>query len=181
MRRGRRKLKIRVWLKNAWEGGKGFEIMEKGRGVEIGIRSERLERAEERDWIAGRRVEVEIEGEKSSPTAIEEIEVMNGRMERATNAEAEEGDAAKAKRRGFGTVRRMFMLVELRAARRGIGGLERRMWVICWERRKLERAFGGRKEETLLFITRPTKGGSFFAAIVALLVLLEIDAVERES
>lgn len=55
--------------------------------------------------------------------------------------------------------------------------------MICWERRKLERAFGGRKEETLSLITRPTKGGSFFTAIVALLLLLvlEFDAVERES
>lgn len=102
-------------------------MMEKGRGVEIGIRSERLERAAERDWIAGRRREVEIEGEKSSPTAIEEIEGMKGRIVRATNEEAEDGDAAKAKRREFGMVRRMLMLVELRAARRGSGGLERRM------------------------------------------------------
>lgn len=57
--------------------------------------------------------------------------------------------------------------------------------MICWERRKLERAFGGRKEETLSLITRPAKGGSFLTAAVALLllllVLLEIDAVERES
>lgn len=72
-------------------------------------------------------MEVEIEGEKSSPTAMEEIEVMNGRIRRETNEEAEEGDEAKAKRREFGMVMRMFMLVELRAARRGSGGLERRM------------------------------------------------------
>lgn len=72
-------------------------------------------------------MEVEIEGEKSSPTAIEEIEEMNGRTKRETNEEAEEGEAAKARRRELGMVRRMFMLVELRAVRRGSEGLERRM------------------------------------------------------
>lgn len=170
-------------------------IMEKGRGVEIGIRSERFSRAEERDRIAGRRTEVEMEGEKSSPTAIEETAGTKGRTRRATNEAAEEGEEAKAKRREFGMVRRMLMSVELRAARRGIGGLERRMWVICWERRKRARSFGGRKEETLSLIIRPakggsflTKGGSFLTVDVALLLLmllmlllfvLEFDAVER--
>lgn len=52
--------------------------------------------------------------------------------------------------------------------------------MICWERRKLERSFGGRTEETLsLLSTRPTKGGSFLTDL--LLFLLAFDAVERES
>lgn len=34
--KGRRKLRVRVWLKKAWEGGNGLRMMEKGKGVEIG-------------------------------------------------------------------------------------------------------------------------------------------------
>lgn len=181
VRRGRRKLGVRVWLKKAWEGGNGLRMMEKGRGVEIGMWEWRSERALATDRRAGRRIEVEMEAEKSSPTAMAEMEVTKGRMRRETHEEAEEGDEAKARRRELGMVTRMRTPVELRAARRGSGGFARRTWVMRWERRKRARSAGGRRADTSSPITTPTKGGSPPPPALVPLLSPEFAAAERES
>lgn len=160
LRRGRRKLAVKVRLKKAWEGGKGSIMMEKGSGVEIGMAGRNEERAEERDQRAGSRRVGEMGGEKSSPTARAEIELRKGRRKRDAQAEAEEGEEAKARRSELGTTKRTRTVVALSAARRESGGLERRTWVMRWVTRKRARSAGGRRSETLSPITRPTKGGS---------------------
>lgn len=135
-------------------------MMEKGRGVEIGMRGWRSERAEDRDRRAGRRREVELEAEKSSPTEMAEMDLVKGRMRREAHEETEEEDEAKARRRELGTVMRTRTPVELRATRREREGLERRTCVMRWATRNRARSAGGRRPDTSSPITTPTKGGS---------------------
>lgn len=122
---------------------------------------------------------MEIEADKSSPTAMAEMEVMKGMMMREAHEEAEVGDEAKARRRELGAVMRMRTPVELRAARRGREGLERRTWVMRCETRNRARSAGGRRPDTSSPITRPTKGGSPPAPVP--LLSPEFAAAERES